>query len=125
MPECCRLIFINGTTTEKLMGRAKPKLNASANQLILNCRIDEHSNNKYENNNEQKKEMIAKLCTDFILRFCFFVFCFLFFIFGMRKHQKLHKRAEQPKTYDSRGRHLSDYNNSNKSVWYSNGIEAT
>jgi len=56
MPECCRLIFINGTTTEKLKGRAKTKLNASANQLILNCRIDEHSNNKYKNSNEQKKK---------------------------------------------------------------------
>lgn len=47
-------------------------------------------------------------------RFCLEVFLFSFF-FGKRKHQKLHKRAAQPKTYDSRGRHLSDYNNSNSS----------
>lgn len=39
-------------------------------------------------------------------------FCWLFW---RRKHQKLHKRAAQPKTYDSRGRHLSDYNNSSNS----------
>lgn len=50
-----------------------------------------------------------------ILSWGFCCFCFrdlIFCLFWMRKHQKLHKRAARPKTYDSRGRHLSDYNNS-------------
>lgn len=63
-----------------------------------------------------------------ILSWGFCCFCFrdlIFCLFWMRKHQKLHKRAARPKTYDSRGRHLSDYNNSsNNRSNISSGSEA-
>lgn len=63
-----------------------------------------------------------------ILSWGFCCFCFrdlIFCLFWMRKHQKLHKRAARPKTYDSRGRHLSDYNNSsNNRNNISSGSEA-
>lgn len=92
------------------------KLDASANQLILNCRIDEHS----ENNNSSRVHTYVE-DNKTMQRFCLEVFVGSFW---RRKHQKLHKRAAQPKTYDSRGRHLSDYNNSSNSSSSGGGFGA-
>lgn len=100
-------------------------MDASANQLILNCRINEHSENN-NNNNKSTYGVDNKTMHRFCLEvFVVSVFVILFFcLFWMRKHQKLHKRAAQPKTYDSRGRHLSDYNNSSNNSSSSSGSEA-